>query len=38
MFAVKNKQDFSLGKQLIYKTGFVNYMGLGLDARISYHF
>lgn len=37
IYKVKDKQDFLTDKK-VYSSGFVNYVGVGIDARVSYNF
>lgn len=37
IYVVKNKTDFLTDKK-VHKTGFVNYVGIGIDARVTYNF
>lgn len=37
IFVVKNGQDHLTNKK-VHKTGFVNYVGIGIDARVTYNF
>lgn len=34
---MKNGEDY-LTNKTVHKTGFVNYVGIGIDARVSYNF
>lgn len=37
IYVAKNGEDFLTNKK-VHKAGFVNYVGMGIDARVSYNF